>query len=333
MLSGFKSFNRRQFLKLLAYLACILGIEQDGLDRLSRIFARVADKPRLIWLTGTGCGGCSLSLIGSQRADIVELLGRAVSLTWHPFLSQEANEERALKTVFEEATDFYLIVEGAVSKEDRKFSSQLSQLASRAQAVIAAGACASSGGILSAGNDSFAGISQSGIRSEPIRLSTCPLHPEHLLAVLSYLLYYGRFPELDNFGRPVFLFGSSVHESCPRRGSYEEGKFLKDYNSNEEAGYCLLLKGCRGFEARSDCAVRQWNDGLNWCIASNGGCQACSEANFLQRFEPFKREGSTQIRVSGKAAAAAAGAVAGATAALGAKRILKKHECSIERRS
>lgn len=331
MLSSCKRFNRRQFLKLLAYLACILGVEQEGLERLSQIFAGASFRPRLIWLTGTGCGGCSLSFIGSQRADIIELLGRGVSLSWHPFLSQKSNEDAALKKIFEEETDFYLIVEGALAKGDREFSGLVNRLASRAQAVIAAGACASSGGILAAGSGIYGGIDGPGFQGEPIRLSTCPLHPEHLLAVLSYLLYYGRIPELDNSGRPVFLFGSSVHENCPRRGSYEEGRFLRDYNSKEEAGYCLLLKGCRGFEAKADCALRHWNDGQSWCIAANGGCQACSEANFLQRFEPLKKEGSAQIRVPGKAAAAAVGAVAGAAGTLAAKKVFEKSRPSLNR--
>jgi hydrogenase small subunit len=328
MYLGFSRVSRRQVLKFIAYLAFVLGLEQDAIPRLAQILAESFQKPPVIWVGGAGCGGCSLSWLSSSRAGVAELILNNISLRWQPLLSQGFTEKKNFLDILEEEVDFFLIVEGALAAHEDEFSHTVRKLALKASAVIAAGACASSGGILAHLGNGYKGVEDFGVGKRTIRLSTCPVHPEHILAVLSYLLYYGRHPELDAAGRPVFLFNASVHENCPRRGSFEGGKFLTDYNNSEEASYCLFLQGCKGIVANADCALRLWNDRENWCVGSNGGCQACSERDFLTRFGPLRAYGSPPLRVSDKAASFLLGAAAGAAGALGASKLVKKMQGS-----
>jgi len=30
----------------------------------------------------------------------------------------------------------------------------------------------------------------------------------------------------------------------------------------------------------ADCALRQWNSGINWCVKAGGPCLACTEPGF-----------------------------------------------------
>lgn len=48
--------------------------------------------------------------------------------------------------------------------------------------------------------------------------------------------------ELDELGRPAWMFGDTVHRGCTRAGSYEEGVFAREYGDKE----CLVELGCWG---------------------------------------------------------------------------------------
>jgi hydrogenase small subunit len=63
----------------------------------------------------------------------------------------------------------------------------------------------------------------------------CPVQPDNFIEVLLYLLNMaagraGIIP-LDEALRPTWLFGSTVHEGCDRRGYYEQVQFADEYGA------------------------------------------------------------------------------------------------------
>jgi hydrogenase small subunit len=65
--------------------------------------------------------------------------------------------------------------------------------------------------------------------------------------------------ELDRLSRPKLFYGQLIHENCPRRADFDKGKFAQRLG---DAG-CLYKLGCKGHYTYADCALRQWNNGLN----------------------------------------------------------------------
>lgn len=45
------------------------------------------DKPRLVWLHGSSCSGCSVSFLNIDSVPVVDILTRFVSLVFHPDIS------------------------------------------------------------------------------------------------------------------------------------------------------------------------------------------------------------------------------------------------------
>jgi hydrogenase small subunit len=111
-------------------------------------------------------------------------------------------------------------------------SEWLDKLAPKALAVLAAGTCATYGGIHAmAGNPTGAmGVpdylgwdwkSRAGIPI--VCVPGCPIQPDNLSETITYLLYQasGQAPmiPLDEALRPTWLFGATVHEGCDRAGT------------------------------------------------------------------------------------------------------------------
>jgi hydrogenase small subunit len=83
-----------------------------------------------------------------------------------------------------------------------------------------------------------------------------------------------------------------LHDNCRRRGHFDAGEFLKDWNDPEQKDWCLFMKGCKGPLAYIDCAIRRWNDGTNFCLDCGGLCQACGEPDFYDQIQPLYRADS-----------------------------------------
>ena len=79
-----------------------------------------------------------------------------------------------------------------------------------------------------------------------VNLPGCPVQPDNitetLLELVLHLAGVAPPPELDEQGRPVRLFGRTVHESCDRAGYAEQGAFSKTHGD----GRCLVKLGCKG---------------------------------------------------------------------------------------
>ena len=71
-----------------------------------------------------------------------------------------------------------------------------------------------------------------------------------------------------------------IHDNCERRGHFENGEFVYQFGSKEEAlGYCLYPMGCRGPQTKSICGVTMWNNRRSWCVQAGSPCIGCCEAN------------------------------------------------------
>ena len=172
----------------------------------------------------------------------------------------------------------------------------LDRLAPGAAAVIAIGTCATWGGIpAAAGNPTNASgvgehlgpawVSAAGVPL--VRIPGCaPLgdnFTETVAALLLHLNGLAPLPELDEHGRPAWLFAETVHSSCPRARYYDEGVFAAEAGAET----CLVELGCWGPVVQCNIAERGAIDGHGGCMSLGGICIGCTMPGFPDRFAPF----------------------------------------------
>lgn len=291
------NLTRRDFMKYCAATATVLGLsEVEFVSKVSEVLAAARTKPPVIWLSGQDCAGCSISFAGSLYPSIGDMILGRVSLRYHEALM--AGSGHVAEAAYHEAVKeggFVLCVEGSIPKADdrfcmiggRPFREIVEEAGAKAMAIIAVGACATYGGIPAAGPTQGVGVSKI-ITSKPIiNISTCPVHPDHLTGTVLYYLTTKKLPPLDKQGRPTMYFGELVHDNCRRRSYFDNYMFLKDWNDPAQKNWCLYEKGCKGPDTYSDCPVRRWNDGLNFCIDCGAGCMGCSEPDFYAGMSPL----------------------------------------------
>ncbi len=130
----------------------------------------------------------------------------------------------------------------------------IDRLAPQAWAVVAAGTCATYGGIHAmAGNPTGAmGLAdylgwqwQSKAGIPIVCVPGCPVQPDNFMETLLYLLRQaaGTAPmiPLDDALRPTWLFAQTVHEGCDRGGYYEQADFAAEYGSQQVHREARLL--------------------------------------------------------------------------------------------
>ena len=217
-----------------------------------------------------------------------------------------------------ELQPFVLVVEGSIPNEAIKkegywaafgnnretgqpmpTAEWVQRLAPKALAVLAVGTCATYGGIHAmAGNPTGAmGVpdllgwewkSKAGI--PVVCVPGCPIHPDNLAETITYLLYQaaGSAPmiPLDKELRPLWLFGSTVHEGCDRAGYYEQGDFAHEYGSPK----CIVKLGCWGPVVKCNVPKRGWIGGVGGCPNVGGICIGCTMPGFPDKFMPFMDE-------------------------------------------
>lgn len=295
--------NRREFLKYCAATAALFGLSEfEFSSKLAYALESGSKKPSVMWLEGLACAGCTISLTQSLHPPVSSIILDKISLRQHDTIMAAAGhmvEEVHDQTVKEGG--YILIVEGAIPSADdrfceiggRPFRKIVEEAARKSKAVLAVGACGAFGGIPRATPSKGISVTESlkkaKIDKPVINISTCPVHTDHLVGTILYVLVTGNIPELDSNGRPAMYFGDSrlIHDNCRRRAHFDAGEFLNDWNDPKQKDWCLLQKGCKGPMSHSDCSIRRWNDGINFCIDCGGVCQACGEPSFYEHVTPL----------------------------------------------
>lgn len=287
------TISRRDFLKYCTAAAAALGLSSLDLGLLQTALA-APGAPNILWLHGSGCTGCSVSLLNrvaaSAPVSVADLLQTSVNLVYHVTL-MGASGELAVEAAEKAASgDYILVVEGAVPtafhgqacwvwKRKGKHVTLLQavkELSAKASHVVCAGTCASYGGVSAAGENPGRAKSVQAITGRTtINVSGCPAHPDWIIFVLAQLLA-GKKVETDSCGRPTAIYDSSVHLQCDRRHADKATALGQD-------GLCLRDLGCRGPDTCATCPELKWNNGQNWCVDANSPCIGCTSPEF-----PFK---------------------------------------------
>ena len=90
--------------------------------------------------------------------------------------------------------------------------------------------------------------------------------------------------DLDEQGRPTWLFGRTVQHGCGRAGFAEQGEFAR---TPADARGCLVKLGCKGPVAKCNVPIRGWVGGVGGCPNVGGICTACTMPGFPDKFMPF----------------------------------------------
>lgn len=304
----------------------------------------MAEEPlvHILWLnSGLGCDGDSVALTAATQPSIEDIvLGTfpglpRVAVHWLLIDYQVGDEfmQWFWKADRGELDPFVLVVEGSIPNEEIKregywaamgnrvegggrdtqpmtTSEWLQRLAPKAWAVLAAGTCATYGGIHAmAGNPTgamgvpdFLGWDFRSKGGNPIVcVPGCPIQPDNLSETILYLLYQagGQAPTipLDEELRPKWLFGATVHEGCDRAGYYEQGDFATEYGSPK----CIVKLGCWGPVVKCNVPKRGWMAGIGGCPNVGGICIGCTMPGFPDKFMPFMDE-PTGAKLSTRAA-------------------------------
>ena len=282
----------------------------------------------VLWITaGLGCDGDTIAMTAATQPSIEDIvLGQIPwipKVVFHnPFLAAENGDEfmaffhRAAED--KSATPFILVIEGSIPNENNKdegywasFGTDqktgqpittcewIDRLAPKAWAVVAAGTCATYGGVHAMeGNPTgamgladYLGWDWKSKAGLPIvNVPGCPVQPDNFMETVLYLLYQvaGLAPmiPLDDQLRPTWLFGKTVHEGCDRAGYYEQGDFAEVYGSPK----CIVKLGCWGPVVNCNVPKRGWMAGIGGCPNVGGICIGCTMPGFPDKFMPFMDE-------------------------------------------
>jgi len=290
-----QGLTRRSFLTYCTASAAVLGLGPFDLFKIRTALANPA-APKVVWIQGAGCSGCSISFLNLVSAaapiNAAAVLTDTIDLIFHPTLMWASGEQASgivTKTINED--NYVLIVEGgaptafdggaclpwSVNGVEVTFQQAVVSAAARATKVICVGTCACFGGMSAAGENPGGVKPISTAIGEPtINISGCPPHPDAIVWAIAQLLA-GNPIDLDGDGRPKAIYGKTVHNECPRNRT----KTGKDWaNAVGVDNLCLELLGCRGPDTSAPCPTWQWNDKANWCVDANGNCIGCTEKTF-----------------------------------------------------
>jgi len=286
------NISRRDFLKFCTASSATLALSPLDLLNLEQALAN-PNGPSVLWLQGSGCTGCSVSLLnrisGAAPTTVGDLLINTINLAYHPNLMAAAGDS-AVKIARDVAAtgNYILAVEGGIptayggapcwawaeNGTDVTVANAVASLASRAKAVLAIGTCACWGGMSAAAPNPTGVKGVSAVIQKPtVNIAGCPPHPDWIVSTIAQYITTGSAGTLDSYGRPTALFGRTVHDQCPRE---EHGRATVYGMDN----YCLRSLGCYGPVTRAGCARTLWNGGNNWCIDANAQCIGCTEPSF-----------------------------------------------------
>ena len=271
----------------------------------------------LVWLQASGCGGCTMSLLGSDLANLFDTLSSSgIDVAYHPAVSEASGADA--RRLVEGCADGsipvgILCVEGALvtgpagtgrfhllAGTDRPMVDWVRDIAARAEHVVAIGSCTAFGGPVAAGEnpiearglqydgDTPGGLLGAGFTSGSgrgvINVAGCPAHAGWIVETLLQIVDGGFADDmLDALGRPRMFSDHLVHHGCPRNEYYE---FKASAEAVSDQGCLMENLGCLGTQAHADCNVRPWY-GEGSCVRGGFPCIACTEPEFADPDHAF----------------------------------------------
>ena len=293
--------TRREFLSFCGKLGVMLGVGSLMGPRIAEALAQQR-RPSVIWLSLQECTGCTESVLRTADPTIGELVLDLLSLDFQENLMAAAGSaaEAALHDAMEANRGSYiLLVTGGVSLAEggihtmiagRPAVDILREAADGAAHVVAIGACAHWGNIqASRPNPTEAvGVSDIVTGKPVVNIAGCPPIGDVVTATVAHILTFGRLPELDADGRPLFAYGVRIHDNCPKRANYDAGQFVEAFDDEAaRKGWCLYKVGCKGPVTFSPCPILMWNDHTDWPIGAGHPCIGCAEPQFWDKMTPF----------------------------------------------
>lgn len=305
MVTPSREVTRREFLAAGSRIAMLFGLGGGMVTRMATaVQAVTTGQAPVLWLQGSNCSGCSVSLLNSYPLLPLPLITKHISLKFHQTLSTTQGHQ-AVDVVNETITQggYVLVVEGAVPLGIRSacsfggedFADLLARAVSPATHVVSVGACACYGGIPSAPPNPIGAVgvgdfmNGAGLSKPLVNVPGCPPHPDWMVGAIVHLLELG-VPSLDTYLRPTAFFGTNIHDRCPmKRG----GRNRPRVGLDEIGQYgCMENIGCRGPKTAGDCTARNWNGGVSNCLTSRGMCIGCTSPDFAKD-GPFYTEASS----------------------------------------
>jgi len=281
--------DRRDFVKVCMMAAAALGLPAaTGVKWAEAVEAGL--KPSVVWLHFQECTGCTESLLRTTHPALDTLILDLISLDYSETLFAAAGQqiEDALHDAVERG-GYVCVVEGSVpTKEDgiycqiggRTAIDILKEVGGNAAAVIAIGSCASWGGVQSADPNPTGAVGAHEILTDKtvVNIPGCPSNPYNFLGVVLQFVTMGTLPALDDQNRPLFAYGRTIHDHCPRRAHFDAGRFARKIgDEGHRLGYCLFALGCKGPETYANCSTLHFNEIPDcWPIGIGAPCFGCT---------------------------------------------------------
>ena len=327
-----RGVSRRDFLAFCTEMCAVLGVAQTMIPRVAQALQDIK-RPSVIWLQLQECTGCVESVLRTAEPTIGDLVLDVVSLDYNHTLMAGAGHavEKALQDAMNANRGKYvLVVTGSVPLNEggiytmiggRTAETILREAAAGAAAVVAVGACAHFGSVQSARPNPTGAVGVRDIvKDKPVLVvAGCPPIGDVVTASIVHYLTFGRLPEADSEGRPLFAYGKRIHDQCPRRAHFDAGQYVEVFDDEAaRKGWCLYQVGCKGPATFSPCPIFQWNTRTSWPIGAGHPCIGCTERNFWDTMSPFygRLPGVSGFGIEQKVDAIGAGLAAGALAGI-----------------
>ncbi|MFP5212863.1 MAG: hydrogenase small subunit [Acidobacteriota bacterium] len=295
-----KGVSRRDFMKFCTILSATMGLGSTFIPKIAEALA-APQRPPVVWLAMAECTGCAETTLRTTYPWIDELLLDIISMDYHETImapSGEAAEKSLHDCVTKNKGKFIAIVDGSIPTAQNGIFGMIGgkpmmeivkEVCPNALATICIGTCSSFGGLPAAApNPTGAKPVSEILGASTINIPGCPPNPINLVATVVNYLLFGKMPELDDKSRPLFAYGKTIHDQCPRRSHFENGEFVTSFESDEaRRGYCLYQVGCKGPETYNNCPTVKWNDGTSWPVQAGHPCIGCSEPGFWDKLSPF----------------------------------------------
>jgi hypothetical protein len=199
-------------------------------------------KPSVIWLSFQECTGCTESLLRTAHPGLDELILDLISLDYHEALmvpSGHLAEEARIAAMNRH--------DGQVRARRRGRHPHRRRAASTARSVAAPPSTWSPRPPSGPGRSSPSAPAPPGAASRPptptppaprgraevlagktvVTIPGCPANPYNFLGTVLQYATFGTLPALDDKGRPMFAYGRTIHEHCPRRPHFDAGRFAE----------------------------------------------------------------------------------------------------------